>query len=176
MKYVWVMIFVFGLFGQQPGAGPQIQGPMPARDGETCVVCYGRCDQADVAYIVDGQRVAVMKPLEKAFLDDPEQYLRLYRPNSIQFQGVPAQGISDRYLLVGLFALLAITLAGFYAHHRVVRRVPRSVLPRGLAKIPATKQPVPCPLCGGENHPSAKSCSHCGATATPSERSEVDAI
>jgi len=29
---------------------------MPAEDGETCVVCYGRCTRDDAAYLVDGKR------------------------------------------------------------------------------------------------------------------------
>lgn len=175
MKWLWAIVYVSSLLAQQTG-GVQIQGPLPAKDGETCVVCYGRCEGGDVAYIVDGQRFAVMKPLEQDFLKTPEQYVRHYKPNSIQLQSQASQGLADGYLLAGLFTLLAVTLAGFYAHHLVVRRIPKDALPRGLAKIPATRQPVPCPMCGGGNHPSAKRCSHCGAAATPSQPSEVEAV
>lgn len=140
-----------------------VKGPMPAEDGETCVVCYGSCTREDVAYLVDGQRFAIMKPLEEEFLKNPEQYIRAYRPNSMQFQGGPAQGMNDGYLLFGLLALVGLIIAGFTAHRLIEKRHDPAAIPAGLAKIPTTKQPMPCPACGGENHPSAKACSHCGA-------------
>lgn len=41
------------------------------------------------------------------------------------------------------------------------------VLPSGLAKIPSTRAPVPCPGCGAENHPAAEACTSCGASLVP---------
>ena len=154
-------------------SGVEIKGPMPAEDGETCVVCYGRCTREDVAYMVDGQRFAIMKPLEEDFLQDPEQYIRAYKPNTMQFSGGPAQGMSDGYLLAGLLTLLGLIVAGFFAHQLILKRSNPAMVPAGLAKIPSTKMPVACAACGGENHPSARECSFCGAKMTPADRSEV---
>ena len=47
-------------------------------------------------------------------------------------------------------------------------------VPSGLAKVPTTREPVVCPSCGRENHPSAKNCSSCGAGLSPSVASEVE--
>lgn len=140
-----------------------VKGPMPAEDGETCVVCYGSCTRKDVAYLVDGQRFAVMKPLEQDFLKDPEQYVRAYRPNTMQFNADQPQGMNDAYLLFGLLTLAGLTIAGFMVHRMIEKRAGAAGVPAGLAKIPATKTPIACHSCGGENHPSARKCSHCGA-------------
>jgi hypothetical protein len=160
------------LFAEQPPKH-DIQGPMPAKDGETCVVCYGRCDSNDVAYMVDGQRFAVMKPLEKEFLQDPDKYIRMYKPNSIQFTGDTVR-MSNGFLLAGLLLLLSLLIAGFATHQLVLKRSAGAPVPAGLAKIPATSAPARCPACGGDNHPSARRCSHCGSALTPSVSSEVE--
>lgn len=153
--------------------GAEIQGPMPAEDGETCVVCYGRCNRQDVAYMVDGQRFAVMKPLEADFLQDPERYVRAYKPNTMQFTGGQPQGMSDGYLLAGLLTLLGLIISGFLAHQLILRRSDPAAVPPGLGKVPSTKMPVVCAACGGGNHPAARQCSFCGAQLTPSVESEV---
>lgn len=158
---VVLLLFAFGLDAEHV-----IHGPMPAEDGETCVVCQGRCDQEDVAYLVDGQRFAVMKKLEAAFLENPDEYIALYKPNSMQFSDGSAQRMGDTYLLFGLLALVSVFFAGFYAHHLVMKRSGTSTVPAGLAKIPSTPMPRTCVACGGENHPSARNCLHCG-TALP---------
>lgn len=80
----------------------------------------------------------------------------------------------EAYLLIGLLALLGVMLAGFTAHRLVLKSRGAAALPAGLGKIPATKQPVLCPMCGGENHPAARGCLHCGGTLTPLESSEAE--
>lgn len=46
-------------------------------------------------------------------------------------------------------------------------------IPKGLKKIAATHQPVPCPNCGQLNHPSATKCIGCGGTLVARISSEV---
>ncbi len=46
-------------------------------------------------------------------------------------------------------------------------------VPRGLQKVPATHQPVPCPGCGATNHPAATLCIGCGGKLTPRFVSEA---
>jgi hypothetical protein len=173
---MWTLLLMmsgFALRGQESAPVRNIQGPLAAEGGDTCVVCYGRCERGDVVYLVDGQRFAVMKVFEKQFLDDPEPYIRLYKPNSIQFTSGSA-GISDRYLILGLLALMGMFAAGFLTHRMVMNRSRGAFVPAGLGKIPLTKTPVDCAGCGGENHPSAKQCLHCGGNLTPAEPSEVE--
>lgn len=40
-------------------------------------------------------------------------------------------------------------------------------IPPGLAKVPTTRAPLPCPQCGGDNHPAAAACSSCAAPLEP---------
>lgn len=169
MRLSWILLLATVLW-----ADHKIEGPMPAEDGETCVVCYGRCNRNDIAYRVDGQRFPVMKDLEKSFLTNPDEYIARYKPNSMQFSGEQSQGMSDGYLLFGLFALVAVFCAGFYAHHLVMKRSGLAVAPAGLGKIPLTKAPVSCGACGALNHPSATACAQCGTAMTPQGHSEVN--
>ena len=48
-----------------------------------------------------------------------------------------------------------------------------SAAPKGLAKIPDTAAPLPCPACGHSNHPAARACLGCGAELRPATVSEA---
>ncbi len=65
--------------------------------------------------------------------------------------------------LAGNVAALAVLL--------VTQRGDASTLPAGvpagLAKVPVTRAPVPCPSCGASNHPAAAACGGCGAALAP---------
>jgi hypothetical protein len=45
--------------------------------------------------------------------------------------------------------------------------------PAGLAKVPVTRDPLPCPRCGHLNHPSSDRCLGCGAPLEPRAPSEA---
>lgn len=49
-------------------------------------------------------------------------------------------------------------------------------IPAGLAKVPTTRAPAPCPACGSLNHPAADRCSRCGAALTPTAEAETARI
>ena len=51
-----------------------------------------------------------------------------------------------------------------------------SGIPPGLAKVPVTRTPLPCPTCGAPNHPSAFRCSGCNAALSPSVAAETSKI
>lgn len=51
--------------------------------------------------------------------------------------------------------------------------VPPGPVPSGLVKIPTTYSPIPCEKCQSPNHPSAETCSACGAALNPAIESEV---
>ncbi len=46
-------------------------------------------------------------------------------------------------------------------------------VPAGLAKVPVTHAPVPCPSCGATNHPVASACGGCGTALAPALESET---
>lgn len=46
-------------------------------------------------------------------------------------------------------------------------------VPAGLAKVPVTRLPVPCPSCGTSNHPAAAACSGCGTGLAPALEPET---
>lgn len=73
--------------------------------------------------------------------------------------------------LVNILALIVILLKD----HGDLSQLPAGV-PPGLSKIPATYDPVSCPGCGRENHPSAGHCSACGAALDPTVNSEVSRL
>ena len=71
-------------------------------------------------------------------------------------------------------------LAGNVAALAVLLATPRgdpsalpAGVPAGLAKVPATRRPLPCPSCGVTNHPTAPACSACGAALAPALEPET---
>ena len=77
------------------------------------------------------------------------------------FLGVATNGI----------ALVAIWLAGSKGDS-----APTEEVPPGLRKVPTTLPPESCPLCGSDNHPSARSCSRCDATLEPLADAETSRV
>jgi len=74
------------------------------------------------------------------------------------------------------FAGLAFNLPAYLillARPSHLEALPAGHLPRGLAKVPVTYRPEPCPNCGALNHPSASVCPRCGAKLQPRRDSEV---
>lgn len=49
-------------------------------------------------------------------------------------------------------------------------------VPPGLAKVPTTRAPAACPVCGSPNHPAARRCSACGAALAPGAEPETARI
>jgi hypothetical protein len=180
----------------------RIEGPFPARDGETCIVCNGRVSVEDLAFVINGQRVAVMRGMEDALLGKPERYVQNLQPKGL-VSAREANGGGSVYLYAGVFVLVGLVFGGLCAHMAMLkglkpwrwfalgflfslpafavvasRQKPEDAaeMPGGLEKVHATREPVPCPGCSGTNHPAAAKCLHCGAALTPSATSEVAAI
>jgi hypothetical protein len=147
---------------------PQVSGRLPARDGETCVVCQTRVTRFDSAYLVDGQRVAVMRGMEEDFLAKPGVYIETYRPEGMMFSARLAKTLGSLYFWLGLTALLAVVAVALRYHGAIHP-------PAGLWKVPLTNSPVACGACGAGNHPSARSCSQCGGRLSPIISSEAEA-
>ena len=180
---------------------PKIEGPFPAKEGETCVVCNTRLSPEDSAFLVDGQRIAVMKAMEADFLQNPLEYVAKYRPEGLIATGRSATvqpATTGAYFWIGLFAVVGLMFGGACAHMAVVKgqppwqwfllgfafsvpatlalaRRPGVVPLDGLDKVPQTRQSTACLRCGSSNHPSAVICIGCGERLEPSAPSEVKA-
>jgi hypothetical protein len=181
---------------------PHIVGPMPAQDGETCVVCNSRLSKDDLAYIIDGQRVGVMRAMEADLLANPLEYVTKFRPEGMIFSNQQSSRESGAWFWAGLLVLAGLMFGGACAHMAVEKglsawrwflmgflfsapatlviamKTPaegRPDMPEGLAKVPRTHCPAPCPGCGASNHPSAAACASCGAALTPAVTSEASA-
>lgn len=169
-----------------------IAGPFAAREGETCVVCNSKLSRDDLAYTIDGQRVAVMKGMEQEVLANPGKYVKQARPEGMLFSGEKNSGMTSPWFWAGLFVLTGLVFGGFCAHTAMGKGYSPSQwfalgfffsvaaqlallskpslrdapAPSGLAKIPATASPILCRACGSANHPTARNCIRCGkATA-----------
>lgn len=49
-------------------------------------------------------------------------------------------------------------------------------VPEGLAKVPTTRAPAPCPACGSANHPAASACAGCGKALSPAVAPETASV
>jgi hypothetical protein len=181
--------------------GPKLTGPVPSNEGETCAVCGGRVTARDCAYLVDGQRFTVMKAMESDFLADPLSYIAKFRPANLLFGSDSQTRLSGVCLVAGLYLLFGIFCAGLCAQMAITKgyaawpwmiaglaltagaymylatrpATARAVAITGLRRAPSTRAPLPCPGCGGSNHPAARACLRCGAALEPAAPSEVEA-
>lgn len=101
---------------------------MPARDGEICIVCYGRTTRFDLAFTVDGERYAVMKGLEKEFLKNPDDYIRKFKVRQASFGGVtlsaPKSSTQSRGVHLGAGLVVVLLSVLFWWLDRRLRRDP----------------------------------------------------
>jgi hypothetical protein len=166
-----------------------IAGPFAAWEGETCVVCNSRLSRNGFAYIIDGQRMAVMNGMEREFLAHPDKYIRKMRPDGMLVTSQPLRtaGIAAPYFWAGVYVLIGLVFGGLCAHTALGKgyapgpwfllgflfsiaaqlallsrpSLRRSPVPPGFAKFPVTPSPVFCPACGTANHPSIRECVRC---------------
>ncbi len=186
---------------QAPGATP-LGSSVPARAGEICAVCNRPVSARDDVYIVNGQRLPVHREACLAKLaSDPGKYAAHLRPSG-SFLGLEpdaAPALTVRWLMFGLYVLLGLVFAALSVNAALNagmrpapwlfaglffnvlawavlvtrRQAAASAAPKGLAKIPETATPVPCPRCGHLNHPAARACLGCGAKLEPVAVSEA---
>jgi hypothetical protein len=124
----------------------------------------------------------------------------LFQEDMTSQEGTALGGISWGWFLFGVYVLVALLfggLSGYAAIMRGLRPVPHffsgfvfivfgylyvltrrrvrppGEVPSGLVKVPATSSPVPCPVCGFMNHPSAFRCAACRTELHPTIESEV---
>ena len=178
---------------------------VPVREGvDRCVVCSTLLKAGDKVYLVEGQRVGVMDVMEAQLFSEPLTFIGRLKPRGGLFGGetAPPSGISDTWLLLGLYVTMGLAFAAVCAHRAIntgqepvrwfaagflfnafgylallLRRADaeRSALPQhtGVTKVPATSEPLACPDCGHLNHPSATECLGCHTPLTAESPSEV---
>ena len=178
---------------------------VPVRPGvDRCVVCLKLLAVGDKVYLVEGQRVGIKGMMEDQLFDDPWKYVASLKPRGGLFGGemAPGSGISDAWLLLGMYVLLGLAFSAVCAHRALntgqttvfwffvglffnafgylallLRSVDQKAAPppkySGVVKIPSTAEPQSCPACNALNHPSAAKCSSCGSLLTPASVSEV---
>jgi hypothetical protein len=79
------------------------------------------------------------------------------------------------WFLLGLLFNIPALLTALFMSKRDATSAPHGV-PGGLRKVPMTSTPVPCPGCGVQLHPSARTCSSCGQAREPIAQSETERI
>jgi len=80
-----------------------------------------------------------------------------------------------RWFAAGLVLNLIAIIALLVTPKGDLSNLPAGV-PSGLAKIPATHEPLPCEDCGSSNHPSAERCGGCGKKLSPQVVSETTLV
>ncbi len=166
----------------------------PARGG-ACLHCGAEMPEGSSDYQVRGVWVPLCSEhCARDFASDPGRFLSRLLPRAALFSEEIGGALPVRvtWLAVALYVLLGLACGGIAAHLAVSHGLPRipwflagllgnvvalallaprarrtAAALRGLAKIPATASPTPCPACGRTNHPSASRCVHCGAALSP---------
>jgi len=172
--------------------------------GDHCTVSGLPLTPDDVVLLVDGRRVPLKKDAVDIFLNNQEKYFSKLQPKSALFtedMGQP-DSLSMGWFLFGIYVLIGLIFAALTSHKAVgkglgpipwffaglvfnilgyiavmaKRSAATGNIPEGFKKVPLTSEPVFCPNCGYENHPSAKKCSRCDFTLDPHEISEIDKL
>ena len=108
----------------------EVVGPrVPARPGETCIVCNNPVGPDDAVYLVQGQRVPVHAAEEREFLSHPRRYLIRLKPLGGALLGADSnqpgmanragnnqQKVSRAWIYGGLYVLLGLVFAAACAH------------------------------------------------------------
>jgi hypothetical protein len=137
------------------------------------------------------------------FRGKPLSFLAALQPHGAFLgAGGESQGLSFGWFWGGLYVLLGLGFGALCAHRALstgrspaawfgaglalnvlaylwlLTRPRRAIgapwgVPEGLAKMPVTYAPQPCPNCQRMNHPAADRCADCGRKLQPAQSSEV---
>jgi len=104
---------------------------VPAKAGEICTVCGMPVSSSDVAIILKGRRLPVMKEMAETVLRNPEVYFRkkqakgaLFQEDFQQLPGAVSGGVSLGWFLTGLYVLSALIFAGLSGNAAVAKGLP----------------------------------------------------
>jgi len=166
-----------------------------------CPVCAGPIEKGAAQRFAGGRQVILHLECARKFDEDPWAYARRIVPlaglftEDLESAPPPVRGwlYISLYILAGLLfggvcgylavdrgrsgkAWFALGLVGTAAALAALLSMPRVEAPfhaKGLAKVPTTREPRPCPACGHLDHPSSDRCLGCGGRLTPVVDSEV---
>ena len=115
-------------------SAPQPQSRYPtvaAEPGEICTVCGMPVSSDDIAIILKGRRMPVMKDMAAAVLKNPEAYFKNKQAKSALFQedfqappGAAQAGVSLGWFLAGLYVLSALIFGGLSGVAAVAKGLP----------------------------------------------------
>jgi len=101
-----------------------------AKTGEICIVCGKPVSSDDIAIILKGRRMPVMKDMAETLLRNPEIYFRNKQAKGALFQeeflgpGAASTGVSLGWFLAGLYVLSALIFGGLSGSAAVARGLP----------------------------------------------------
>jgi hypothetical protein len=102
-----------------------------AKAGEICTVCGMPVSSSDVAIILKGRRMPVMKGMAETVLRNPEVYFRDKQAKGALFQedfqgptGAISSGVSLGWFLAGLYVLSALIFGGLSGNAAVAKGLP----------------------------------------------------
>lgn len=129
MLLVLVLIPEFFLSGETL---PQFQyQTVAAKVGEICIVCGMPVSGDDIAIILKGRRLPVMKDMAETVLRNPEIYFRDKQAKGALFQedfqgqtGAESSGVGLGWFLAGLYVLSALIFGGLSGNAAVARGLP----------------------------------------------------
>jgi hypothetical protein len=111
---------------------PQSRYPtVAAKAGEVCIVCGMPVSSGDIAIVLKGRRMPVMKDMAETVLRNPEFYFKDKQARGALFQedfqapsGADRAGVSLRWFLVGLYILSALIFGGLSGATAVAKGLP----------------------------------------------------
>jgi len=113
-----LLLFLFEAYASEPQL-PSRYPTVAAEAGERCIVCGMPVSSGDIAIIVKGRRMPVMKVMAASVLKNPETYFKSKQPKGALFQedfqapsGTAQAGVSLGWFLAGLYVLSALVFGG----------------------------------------------------------------
>jgi hypothetical protein len=111
---------------------PQSRYPtVAAKAGEVCIVCGMPLSSGDIAIVVKGRRMPVMKDMAESVLRNPEFYFKDKQARGALFQedfqapsGADRAGVSLGWFLAGLYVLSALIFGGLSGNAAVAKGLP----------------------------------------------------
>ena len=111
---------------------PQSRYPtVAAKVGETCIVCGMPVSNGDIAIVLKGRRMPVMKDMAESVLRNPEFYFKDKQARGAMFQedfqvpsGANRAGVSLGWFLAGLYVLSALIFGGLSGNAAIAKGLP----------------------------------------------------
>jgi hypothetical protein len=102
-----------------------------AKAGEVCIVCGMPVSSGDIAIVVKGRRMPVMKDMAETVLRNPEFYFKHKQARGALFQedfqapsGADRAAVSLGWFLAGLYVLSALIFGGLSGNAAVAKGLP----------------------------------------------------